>query len=63
MLDKEYEFHLEVCGYSGRLIDDHTFKSRSEAKSYFIDNYGGDGGISYELFAVDKNGNRKLLES
>lgn len=42
-------FCLDVFGYSGNIIDDKIFDTEKEALEYFQTEYGGDGGIFYEL--------------
>ena len=56
----QFEYDLEVCGYTGRLIDDHVFKTEKKAREYLRDTYGGDGGLFIELFKRDVNSGQRV---
>lgn len=57
-----YEFDLEVSGYTGRLIDDHVFRSIDDAEEYVKNEYGCDYDGPVELYRRDANsGVRELV--
>lgn len=56
------KFELTVYGYSGRVIETQVFNSLNDAQEYRKCEFGGDGGLSYEIEKVDKNGNSVVVE-
>jgi hypothetical protein len=49
----EYEYDLEISGYTGRCIDDHVFKTIEEAENYIKTEYPADYDGLIELYKRD----------